>query len=47
MIAAILEKTDTKLYRMKLGRSSFALESEPVTFARSDFRGDGKHHPFG
>ena len=42
MIAALLEKTDTKLHRMKLSKSSFALESEQITFTRSDFRDDKK-----
>lgn len=38
MLAAILENTEAKLYRMKLSPSSFALESEPLTFSHSDFR---------
>jgi hypothetical protein len=38
MIAKLLEKMPTRLYRMRLGASEFRLSSEPVNFTSTDYR---------
>lgn len=42
MLAALLERTDTKLYQMNLDKSNLKLAPEQITFTGTDFR---KHKP--
>ena len=40
MISALLERTDTKLFKMSITKDGFRMEADEVEFVRADYRAD-------